>query len=215
MKVIFDSIIVDPLMFYAVIAGTILLMLIILVLLLKKKSIKPEYVKLEPIIIQKYNNEDNKEKPSGVVDVPLKEKEENIENIIDKMEETLKQEVKAPPKEYEQIEEEQSIISYQELIKLKLAEPVKKEVIEEKPVISAKTEEAINKFKNSEFISPVYGKVSNEPEYPKIKQFKNEDIIDTLDLEMTKTADTKPLKEEPNKSEEFLNSLKDFRKNLE
>lgn len=214
MKVIFDSIIVDPLMFYAVIAGTILLMLIILVLLLKKRSKKPEYVKLEPIIIQKYNNEDNKEKPSGVVDVPLKE-EENIENIIDKMEETLKQEVKAPPKEYEQIEEEQSIISYQELIKLKLAEPVKKEVIEEKPVISAKTEEAINKFKNSEFISPVYGKVSNEPEYPKIKQFKNEDIIDTLDLEMTKTADTKPLKEEPNKSEEFLNSLKDFRKNLE
>lgn len=64
------------------------------------------------------------------------------------------------------------------------------------------------KFKQSEFISPIYGIIDNTKlEYPKVK--KNENIMDIMN-----TRDYNELTEEIKKQEEFLNALKEFRNNL-
>ena len=89
---------------------------------------------------------------------------------------------------FEREQEEKAIISYQELLK---ATGRLKELTEEKTrkQEAQKIEEVIKeheepkKFKNTEFISPVYGKEAPES------------VISR-------------------KNQEFLNSLKDFRKNL-
>jgi hypothetical protein len=52
MGVIFDSIVVDPVVFYGVIAGVAISMIVIVIILLKSKNKKQDYINLEPIIIE-------------------------------------------------------------------------------------------------------------------------------------------------------------------
>lgn len=68
------------------------------------------------------------------------------------------------------------------------------------------TEES--KFNNSEFVSPVFGRVSIKKTKPAIK----EEPVDSRELE--KTLNIKPLTDEIKKNTEFLDALKEFRKNL-
>lgn len=63
------------------------------------------------------------------------------------------------------------------------------------------------KFKQSEFISPIYGIMDNKLEYPRVK--KQENILDIMN-----TRDYNQLTEEIKRQEEFLNALKTFRNNL-
>jgi hypothetical protein len=250
MSVIFNSIVVDPFVFYAVIAGILLSMGVVLFLLIRSKNKKEDYVILEPIIIEdKIKQESdsfakntpsildiNKEAKIEVIKEDIKEevnnesvvevKEDILDNILDKMEVDLKTKKVLPTVDYETDQEEQAIISYKELLKVK-DNPnlyVDDEIIElpsfEKTnlvldEVSDKTKEAIKKFKNSEFISPVFGKVDNDFEYPKPKENPSLEVINKIEEEFTKKVDIKPLKSEYDKSEQFLNSLKDFRKNLE
>ena len=106
---------------------------------------------------------------------------------------------------------------------------------------------AAKKFKNTEFISPVYGKMDEHLEYPKVPQFHNndreiekeletyesntesslvnkniDDFLGDFDFEnnievnsLEQTLNMKPLSEEVKKNDEFLQALKDFRKNLD
>ena len=80
-----------------------------------------------------------------------------------------------------------------------------KEAIESitKPAVKQETKQ----FKNSEIISPVYGVMDNNVEYPKIKKVQS-----TLDI--MNTRDYNKLTEEIKKQEEFLNALIQFRNNL-
>ena len=80
-----------------------------------------------------------------------------------------------------------------------------KDAIETISISSIKEEP--KKFKNSEFISPVYGVMNEKIEYPKIK--KSENILDIMN-----TKDYNELTEEIKRQEEFLNALKEFRNNL-
>ena len=64
------------------------------------------------------------------------------------------------------------------------------------------------KFKKSEFISPVFGIMDeSEIEYPTIKKTEST-------LELLNTRDYNELSEEIKRQEEFLEALKEFRKNL-
>ncbi len=80
-----------------------------------------------------------------------------------------------------------------------------KEVIENISENSVKEEP--KRFKQSEFISPVYGIMDNKLEYPKIA--KNNSTLDIMN-----TKDYNELTEEIKKQEEFLQALKEFRNNL-
>ena len=59
------------------------------------------------------------------------------------------------------------------------------------------------KFKNSEFISPIYGRQNSNITYPKISSFKNE-VNDDEVINISSDVD-------PN--DEFLKTLREFRNN--
>lgn len=237
MSAMFNSIVVDPFVFYAVITGVLLAMGIILFLLIKSKQSKQDYITLEPIVIE----DKPIEKTTSILDVKKDEpapsildiKKEEVVNIVDvkpelntiinSIEKDLINEKKTVVANFEIDQEQEAIISYQELLKKKevlmsnnkyddeLVEKI--DIVEEKPIISEvspKTEEAVKKFKNSEFISPIFGRVDNQVEYPTVKN-----DFTAIDKEFEKVVNVKPLNNEIKKSEDFLNSLKDFRKNLE
>lgn len=143
---------------------------------------------------------------------------------------------------FEEEQEEKAIISYQEL-KAKREDPTLFEEVEmfeqeqeEMATSNANTFQKPEKkqtFSNSEFISPVYGKIKNpEPSYPKIPNFKEEFHIEKSEDELQfddvrvnlkhgnnqsfeETFDLGPMSKETKSSEAFLQALKDFRNNLE
>jgi len=157
----------------------------------------------------------------------------DLESVLEKMQE----EVSKPKDEimtFEEEQEEKAIISYQELLnavkknvnevtkveKNESAE-IKQEIINESNILEPvvlKTEKEIkveseenksNKFQNSEFISPIFGRVGNDVEYPKIKSFdeKEEDLEKTIVMPKSDIN--------TDNDDEFLRILKEFRNNLE
>ena len=74
-------------------------------------------------------------------------------------------------------------------------------------ISASSVKEEPKKFKQSEFISPVYGVMEEKLEYPTVK--KTENILDIMN-----TRDYNALTEEINRQEEFLKALKEFRNNL-
>lgn len=65
-----------------------------------------------------------------------------------------------------------------------------------------------SRFQNSEFISPIYGRVNNEIDYPKVRK-SNNDIEDSSAIQTFK----KDIDRVDN--DDFLRALKQFRNNLE
>lgn len=164
------------------------------------------------------------------------EEENELEKVLRKMQEELERRESEPIKTFEQEQEEKSIISYQELLQ---ANNRMKELASEKKETSFKHEteekedEANRRFKNSEFISPIYGRLSNDYTYPIIKSFREkeslEEVEDTPEIALEKTLaeenesisipdqiiEINRLSSEIRKSEEFLKALKEFRKKLD
>lgn len=173
--------------FYYILVGVVYVLCIIFVvmLLVNSKRKRMKTTKVEP------------KKEIDSVD---------LEAVLEKMQE----EVSKPKDEimtFEEEQEEKAIISYQELlnaVKKNVNEVTKVEIKEEKveepkvdmnvlqPVV-LQTEKEIkpvledenkpSKFQNSEFISPIFGRVGNDVEYPKIKSFeeKEEDLEKTIE----------------------------------
>lgn len=106
-----------------------------------------------------------------------------------------------------------------------------KQFIEDNEDLIKQENEVKKKFKTTEFISPIYGKMENTAEYPTIRaNNKHEMKVEEEDIDIEKhsrntkyrtnlsleeTLNIEPLKEEIKKNDEFLSALKDFRKNLE
>ncbi len=137
-----------------------------------------------------------------------------LSDIILKMQSELG-ENEEKPVYFEDEQEEEAIISYQELKKQasKNQEQAEQEIVEyekaEEEAAVATIDEAKElakpKFRNSEIISPVFGRIRVREEYQsKIE----EDVEDIFPDEMSN--DDKVI----GKGEEFLKSLKDFRRNL-
>lgn len=173
-----------------------------------------------------------------------------LDDVLEQMRKDLEEQKPIDQvKTFEEEQEEKSIISYQELLhvnnkeitetKIEEKEEIKKEVINEKePSISTTT------FRNSEFISPIYGRVNNDIEYPTIpkirraklgndeleptKQLEEEPIVEIIEeieepkfeknptiTELEKTLNTAKLQKKLSKNEDFLKTLREFRKKLD
>jgi len=200
------------------------------------------------------------DKVEAKVDEPL-----DIEAMLEKMQQDLNAKPQDVVATFEKEQEENSIISYQELVSSLKGEkivpvkeevtPIKEEKVETKPEVQSEqlsmdniiSERQEKRFKNTEFISPVYGKMEEHLEYPTVPYFnKNDKEIETeletyeSDTEgslvnkniddflgefefdnnievnsLEQTLNMKPLSEEVKKNDDFLQALKDFRKNLD
>lgn len=163
----------------------------------------------------------------------------NLEEVLEKMQADLdkKEDVVAL---FEQEQEEKAIISYQELLNsknkntagtnqdlLSVIEQIENGKQEtgvlqtdytldtvEEPILEEKTN---RKFKNTEFISPVYGKIENHTKYPTIPNFKKKSERSMRtgrnQVEVDK-MEANDLEEEEIRNDAFLNALKKFRNNL-
>lgn len=162
--------------FIYIIIILILLTLVFLILffpLLKKKDLKPK--------------EEFEELPN------------ELESVLSKMKQEMVEKDEKEVNNFESEQEENSIISYQELLRA-----AKKEV---KP-----------KFQNTEFISPIYGLVNAVDSYPKIEQISSdksftEEVQERLSEDVKKVETT--LNTHQVKNEQFLQMLKEFRNSLE
>ncbi len=209
------------------------------------------------------------------------EKKSEIEELLEKMQQDLEAKSEDVVETFEKEQEEKSIISYQELVKtinkedniakIDVKEPVVEVISKEEELVpmpatqhilnekvpdtleeKPKETPAVRKFKNTDFISPIYGKMEEHFEYPKVPSFQSqkteqrsydikddkEDIIETFEQELEEhqindyledygfhthmkidsleqTLDMPPISPEIKENEEFLQALKEFRKNLE
>lgn len=220
-----------------------------------------EKVPTEPLTVSTESSlqEHNEEQE----EVSRKETRSEIEILLEQMQSDLEHQSKTPIHTFEEEQEEKSIISYQELKAMKENRNHEDEIVkyekeqEEKSVLSAaevplpemyeepltpileeepvktEIEDRKKNFSNSDFISPVYGKMeAGNLDYPKIPNFKEEFHIDhnqdeiifddvkvklksNEEPDLERTFDLGPMSEEIKKNDEFLKALKEFRNNLE
>lgn len=144
---------------------------------------------------------------------------ETENSAFDEIMEAMKKDVNSKKENaveiFEQEQEEKAIISYQELLKIQKKEPIEEEQeVEQKQTKTKAVPKLVTtksgKFTKSEFVSPVFGKVEkNDNTDIEIEVDKE---VDTHELE--RSLNIEPLAEEIKKNNEFLNALKEFRKNL-
>ena len=221
MQEIIEFLISNKLAIIILISFLVVLLISIIVFFVPKRRKE----KFEDIELEK-NNKEKKESSMNEV----KEDKLDLEAMLAKMEADLKEE-QDEITSFEEEQEEKAIISYKELVDANKKSKDDIEVInafddnnsiifnynEEEPkndeidIKNAPT----NKFKHTDFISPVYGVVSNDVEYPTISG-KKEDLskYDYEGHELEKTLNIKPLSDEIKKNAEFLRALKEFRNNL-
>lgn len=170
----------------------------------------------------------------------------DLEAILDQMQFDLdhKEDVIA---QFEQDQEEKAIISYQELLQAHNKENVKpvnealetaiqtvekssvlddviydiEETDPEPDLFDEMQVEGQRKFRNTDFISPVFGRMETNMEYPTIpplhtRKARSKEVYDTNNLELLeRTLDLDPVSDELQKNDDFLQSLKEFRRNLQ
>ena len=173
----------------------------------KIESSDPEQLNLEQMLNDMQSNLDKKQSKS--IETYEKEQDENAIISIKELEK-----MSHNTEEYEREQEKESVININEINSLdKLKEK------EEKVKIPKK--ETNKKFRNADLISPIFGKVEQHTEYPKIRAYNRdadlsvneyfgEEVIDKIE----ETLSVKPLSEEIKRNTEFLNALKEFRNNL-
>lgn len=155
----------------------------------------------------------------------------SIEEVLKAMQVDLEKQKYETIDRYEEEQEENAVISYQELLNRKMALsneeiPMKQveEEIEEEKASSSYLDELPNfkdivlepipdrneerPFMNSEFVSPIFGRLSSNVDYPTVK--KTSITEELIKAEVISAEDTDKL----NDNDEFLNTLKEFRRNL-
>ena len=166
------------------------------------------------------------------------DKPNELQQLINKMQEDIDLKPEDVVKKFEDEQEEKAIISYKELVDnvrsgkvqaiddetnkpvetYQISEPktidkestvtpeMLKDAIENISINSVKEE--VERFRSSEYISPVYGILKDNMSYPTIK--KKEVTLDAI----SNTRDYTELTEEIKRQEEFLKALKEFRDSL-
>ena len=234
MEFIYNLILTNIYLYICIIIGLIILTSILLILATnerKRRKIKNDFIQAEKV----------EEELSQIEDKPVNNE---LEEILKKMQEDIDIKPEDVVKKFEEEQEEKAIISYQELVdnvkagKIEVMDdeesdinyvetlninmnqdPIMENSLEEPEVTPQMVKDMIEnistssikeepkKFRKSEFISPIYGIIDEKIEYPTFK--KNENILDIMN-----TRDYNKLTEEIKRQEEFLNALKEFRKNL-
>ena len=220
---------------------SILLVIIVFVVISIISSRRKEEKEIDTIISNMV--QERKESKEIVEEVDDKTKE--LEEVLEKMQKDLEAKPVDVVASFEREQEEKAIISYSELVKTLKKGPVEDEktidaLVDEIKETSEKNETPEEKkFKNTDFISPVYGKMDEHLEYPKVNSFKQEEDISeyledfdkkisdynlenyleefnsNLEIDtLEQTLDMEPISSEIKKNEEFLKALKEFRENL-
>lgn len=207
MELMLNDLLTNQVVFYSVLAILVLLLVLLEIVIMSRRHTIRQSVTLEPIVIGE----------------ALADATSEIASVIQEMQQGMENK-NLDVTTFEQQQEEKSIISYQELINSAKS----KMEVDEQPFVmdepAININEAIKKFKNTEFISPVYGRVDNNVEYPTIKNFYGQsskpletpmEAISKPTIDLEQTLNIKPLTEEIKKNDQFLDALKEFRKNLD
>ncbi len=150
----------------------------------------------------------------------------NIEEVLKAMQGDLEKQKYETIDRYEEEQEENAVISYQELLNRKLAlnneeilriEPEEEassnyldELTDFKDIVlePIPDRDENRPFMNSEFVSPIFGRLSSNVDYPTVKKtVETEELIQTAVI----SDDDFDINTE---NDEFLNTLKEFRRNL-
>lgn len=279
---IFDELIQNKALLFSMVSVIVATILFIIYMIIKQRKEDQEEIeeimyslvepKRKPLEDLKEVEEDIKGMNEAVQEVtPIMEEKSkdtlDIESMLEQMQKDLNAKAEDVVATFEQEQEENSIISYQELvnslkgkresIKVEQTAPIKEvnqviEEVREEPhneqlsmdaVLKVEPEKKEKKFKTTDFISPVYGKMEEHLEYPTVPQFHKKDAeiekeLETYDSSLTnknidnflgdfdfdssieinsleQTLDMKPLSDEIKQNDEFLQALKEFRKNLD
>lgn len=219
----------------------ILLIILSVVIFNIVKSRRKEDKEIDNIISSMV--QERKEPKEEIDQVDDKTKE--LEDVLEKMQKDLEAKPVDVVASFEKEQEEKAIISYSELVKtLKKGQPEEEKTIdilvdEIKESASSNESTYDKKFKNTDFISPVYGKMDEHLDYPKVSSFKKEEDIneylENFDKQINdyklddyleefnenkkidsleQTLDMEPISAEMKKNEDFLKALIDFRENL-
>lgn len=179
-------------------------------------------------------------------DTELEKNKSEVEEMLAKMQKDLESKPEDVVSTFESEQEENSIISYQELlnsvkqkeeknvpIKVELDTPVieieeKKEYDDERTLlidVESNVEQSAldKKFKNTDFISPIFGKQDNKIKYPTVPKIHRSTNVSEIEIKkeevvnnrIEKSIDTSKLADEIRKNDDFLRALKDFRKSLD
>lgn len=218
MNILFEIADRDLILFGFILTTVILLGIIIFMIVNKGKIVLTEEIIEEPKL----------EKPELTEEQKAAKAE--LERVFNQMSADLEAKNEAEPIEtFEREQEENAIISYQELIKqveqkqaIKKEEPkeivettkeITEEIIEEPKLEKIKQMELEleepKKFKNSDIISPIFGIQKGNNNQKK----QNEEVVEEPFVARHAYENIKKDYEDEN-NKDFLNSLKEFRKNL-
>ena len=154
------------------------------------------------------------------------DKVNELDNLLAVMQEDLEKEraLEEVTEEYEDEQEKTAIISYQELLKAARENKIKTSYDDEKIAVISTSDNAAKKsdiieieeenlsetkkFKNSDFISPIFGKQESVSDYPKVPNFNHQK------QQKKEYIDEELVDFDNNSDEEFLESLIAFRNNL-
>ena len=195
-----------------------------------RKKIKDEFIEAEKVEeeLEKVEETPKSNELENILQKMQEEIDLKPEDVVKKFEEEQEEKAIISYQELvdsvksgkiEVVDDEETNINFVENLNVQdNIEPI--ESVNEQPVVTPQmVKDAINnitsssvkdepkKFKNSEFISPVYGVMEEKLEYPTVKRTEN--ILDIMN-----TRDYNALTEEIKRQEEFLNALKEFRNNL-
>ena len=165
-----------------ILACSILLIIALLFVFHMISSRKKEEKEIDNIISNMV--QERKEGKEQVEEVDDKTKE--LEDVLEKMQKDLEAKPIDVVANFEREQEEKAIISYTELVKTLKKGPSEEEktldilVDEIKEAASNNESKEDKKFKNTDFISPVYGKMEEHLEYPKVNSFKQDDEIEEI-----------------------------------
>lgn len=186
----------------------------------KIESTEPSKLNLEQMLNDMQTDLNNKK--NNKIEMYEKDQDENAIISIKELEKLNNDNIDR----YEKEQELESIISYKDLTKNSLSNLEEKVEMVKKPVKKAIAKVESNrdtkKFKSTEFISPIFGKMDEHTEYPKIKAFNKEADLslneyfgeDVSDHSLEQSLNVDPLSDEIKRNTEFLKALKEFRNNL-
>ena len=233
METIYNFILSNIYLYVCIIIGLIILTSILLILATNEK--KRRKIKTDFEVAEKIEEELKEEQPSVVtnkLEEILQKMQEDIdtkpEDVVRKFEEEQEEKAIISYQELvdnvkagkiDIIEDEASDVNFVESLTMDVTTEPIMEVSEDPSITPEMVKEAIvnisessikeepKKFKKSEIISPIFGVMQENIEYPSIK--KKETMLYIMN-----TIDYNELTEEIKRQEEFLNALKEFRNNL-
>lgn len=236
MEQIYNLLISNIYLYICIIIGLVILTAILLILTAnerKRRKIKNDFVEAEKVEAELEKKEETPvtNELENILQQMQQEIDVKPEDVVKKFEEEQEEKAIISYQELvdnvkagkiEVVDDDTSDVNFVEsLISDDISEPIEaietdkeessvtpqmvKEAIENISTSSVKEEP--KKFKTSDFISPVFGRVDNNVEYPTVK--RKETLLDIMN-----TRDYNELTEEIKRQEEFLNALKEFRNNL-